>query len=54
MANLLKRFRADDAGSVALEYALIGSIVSVAVIVGALAIGTSLNATFADIAPFMK
>lgn len=46
MANLLKRFRADAAGSVAMEYALIGSIVSVAVIAGALIIGTSLNAEF--------
>jgi pilus assembly protein Flp/PilA len=50
VASLFKRFCADAAGAVALEYALIGSIVSVAVIVGAMALGSSLNTTFADIA----
>jgi pilus assembly protein Flp/PilA len=50
VARLFKRFRADAAGAVALEYALIGSLVSIAVIAGALIIGSSLNADFADIA----
>jgi pilus assembly protein Flp/PilA len=50
VANLLKRFCADAAGSVAMEYALIGSIVSVAVIVGAIVIGSTLNTNFADLA----
>jgi len=54
VARLLKRFCLDTEGSVALEYALIGGIVSVAVIVGALSIGTHLNGALASIAPWMK
>jgi pilus assembly protein Flp/PilA len=50
VASLFKRFCADAAGAVALEYALIGSLISIAVVAGALIIGTSLNASFADIA----
>lgn len=49
MASLFKRFCADAAGAVALEYALIGSLISIAVVAGALIIGTSLNTGFADI-----
>jgi pilus assembly protein Flp/PilA len=50
VASLFKRFRADFAGAVALEYALIGSLISIAVVAGALIIGTSLNTSFADLA----
>ena len=54
MTRLLKRFRADAGGSVAIEYALIGGIVSVAVIVGAIAIGTQLNSGFQSIVGWLK
>jgi pilus assembly protein Flp/PilA len=50
VASLFKRFCADSAGAVALEYALIGSLISIAVVAGALIIGTSLNTSFADLA----
>jgi len=50
VASLFKRFCADAVGAVALEYALIGSLISIAIVAGVLIIGTSLNATFADIA----
>jgi Flp pilus assembly pilin Flp len=54
VAAILKRFRDDAGGSVAMEYALIGSIVSVAVIVGAIVIGSSLNKEFADFVPWLR
>ncbi len=54
MIRLVKRLRADTAGSVAIEYALIGGIVSVAVIVGALAIGTQLNSGFQSLVGWLK
>ncbi len=52
--SLLMRFVADESGTTAIEYALIGSIVSILIVAGAMTIGTKLNTTLADIAPFMK
>ncbi len=46
MKALLRRFRQDGAGSTAIEYVLLGSLVAIAIIVGATALGGSLNATF--------
>lgn len=40
----------DQSGAIGLEYVLVGSIVSIAVITGALTIGGTLNDTFAAIA----
>jgi pilus assembly protein Flp/PilA len=50
MNALLARFAADQSGATAIEYGLIGTLVSVAIIVGALALGTQLNVMFQDVA----
>ncbi|CAN5194900.1 hypothetical protein BH10PSE9_BH10PSE9_08360 [soil metagenome] len=46
MRAILVRFLLDQSGSTALEYALIGSIVSIAIIAGAIALGNKLNNSF--------
>jgi pilus assembly protein Flp/PilA len=46
MGNLLIRFWENESGATSIEYALIGALVSVAIILGAGAIGTKLNSMF--------
>ena len=46
----VKRFMAEERGANAIEYGLIASLISVAIIVGLQAIGTDLQATFNAIA----
>ena len=46
MHTLLKRFAKDESGATAIEYGLIATLIGVAIIVGAGALGTNLNATF--------
>jgi pilus assembly protein Flp/PilA len=46
MRTLLRRFTGDTAGSTAIEYVLLGSLVAIAIIVGATALGGSMNGTF--------
>jgi pilus assembly protein Flp/PilA len=50
MRTLVVRFLADRSGATAIEYALIGSLISIAIIVGATAIGIKLNDAFNSIA----
>jgi pilus assembly protein Flp/PilA len=50
MANLAKRFWADEKGATAIEYALIASFVSMMVIAGSKSIGTNLATTFSTVA----
>jgi pilus assembly protein Flp/PilA len=50
MRTLVARFLADRSGATAIEYALIGSLVSIAIIIGATAIGIKLNDVFNSIA----
>ena len=47
---MIKRFWSDRRGATAIEYALIGSLISLALIAGATLIGGELNGTFADVA----
>lgn len=49
MVRFLKRLASDEAGATAIEYALIASLISVAIIAGATSIGGSLNTTFTNI-----
>ncbi len=51
---LLKRFLTDRSGATAIEYGLIASLVAVAIITGASALGTNLNTTFTNLANNMK
>jgi len=45
----LRRFIADTHGATAIEYAVIASLISIVIVAGAGAIGTSLNAFFQSI-----
>jgi len=47
---MLKRFLQDESGATAIEYALIASLVSLSIIGGATAIGTSTTVTMTSIA----
>ena len=49
MKNLFTRFAKDESGVTAIEYGLIAALIAVAIIVGASALGTSLNAAFSAI-----
>ncbi len=46
MKNLLRRFGQCESGATAIEYGLIASLIGVAIIAGAAALGTSLNSLF--------
>jgi pilus assembly protein Flp/PilA len=46
MKKLFSRLARDESGATAIEYGLIAALVSVALIAGAGALGTSLNNTF--------
>jgi len=47
---MLHRLRRDERGATAIEYGLLASLIAVAIIVGAGALGTNLNSTFNSIA----
>lgn len=46
MKTLFNRFVKDESGATAIEYGLIAALIGVAIIVGATALGGSLNTTF--------
>jgi pilus assembly protein Flp/PilA len=50
MKQLFFRFLTDESGAAAMEYALIGALIAVAVVVGAAALGVTLNARFSTFA----
>jgi pilus assembly protein Flp/PilA len=50
MKTLCRRYLADESGATAIEYALIATLISVAIIAGATALGGALNDTFQGIA----
>lgn len=50
----VKNFLKEEDGVTAIEYGLIASLVAVAIIVGATALGTKLNAMFTYIAGLLK
>ncbi len=45
----VSRFIKDESGATAIEYGLIAALISVVIITGATAIGTSLNSTFSNV-----
>jgi pilus assembly protein Flp/PilA len=49
----IKRFVQDEEGVTAIEYGLIAALIAVAIIVGATAVGTNLNALFSGIAALL-
>ncbi len=46
MKTLFVRFAKDESGATAIEYGLIATLIGVAIIVGATALGTKLNQVF--------
>lgn len=54
MKNLVARFVKDESGVTAIEYGLIASLVGVAIIVGAGALGSKLNTAFNDLSTQVK
>ena len=46
MTKTFKRFLADDSGATAIEYGLIAALIALAIMVGAGAVGNSLDAKF--------
>ena len=52
--TLVQRFLNDQSGATAIEYGLIASLIAVAIIVGAGALGTSLNTTFNNLSTKMN
>ena len=49
MKTLLARFAKDECGATAIKYGLIATLIAVAIIVGATALGTALNTMFSDL-----
>ena len=54
MNKLITRFAKDESGATAIEYGLIATLIGVAIIAGATALGTKLNAVFNGIAGKLK
>lgn len=50
MSGLMRRFVTDESAATSIEYALIGSLLSVAIVAGAMALGSAVNATLQGIA----
>jgi pilus assembly protein Flp/PilA len=50
MGELILRFFKNDSGTTAIEYCLIAVFIALVIVAGANSVGTSLQATFANIA----
>jgi pilus assembly protein Flp/PilA len=50
MRNLFKKFRKNESGATAIEYALIAGLIAVGIIVGAQTLGGQINTQFNEIA----
>ena len=50
MTNILAHFVKDESGATAIEYGLIAALIALAIMVGAGAVGNSLDDKFSDIA----
>jgi len=51
---MLKSFIANESGATAIEYALIASLIAVAIIGALTTLGTKISSTFAEIANTLK
>ncbi len=54
MKNLISKFSADESGATAIEYALLASLIAVAIIAGATTLGEKISDQFTKIAAQMK
>lgn len=53
MFQVMKAFWTEEEGAAAIEYALIAALIAIAIVVGAGALGTSINEIFDKLAAFM-
>ena len=53
MRTVLPRFLRDESAATAIEYGLIASLIAVAIIAGATALGTGINTTFDNLSTKM-
>jgi pilus assembly protein Flp/PilA len=49
MRNFIKRFAANESGATAIEYGLIASLISIAIIAGASNLGKNVSNTFSKV-----
>jgi pilus assembly protein Flp/PilA len=54
MTTHVKYFLGDDSGATAIEYALIASLIAVAIIGGVTALGTRLSQEFSEVSAALK
>jgi pilus assembly protein Flp/PilA len=54
MKNLVSRFAKDESGATAIEYALIASLISVAIITAVTTTGTKVGNTFDGVAAVLR
>ncbi len=54
MSKQIKSFLSNDSGATAIEYALIASLIAVAIIGGLTALGTRLSAEFSEVSSALK
>jgi pilus assembly protein Flp/PilA len=54
MLTIIGRFVEDESGTTAIEYGLIGTLISVAIIAGATTLGNTLNETFQGLSDNMN
>lgn len=50
MVKFFSRFAKNESGATAIEYGLIASLIAIAIIAGARALGSKLSTTFANVA----
>ena len=50
----LKRFHADEAGATAIEYALISSLIALALVAALTALGSQLSGEFSEVSAALK
>ena len=53
MQNFFAQFVSDESGATAIEYGLIASLISVAIVAGAKSLGTNVSGTFSNVAQNM-
>jgi pilus assembly protein Flp/PilA len=51
---LLEKFLKDDSGATAIEYALMGSLIALAIVVALTNLGTGLSTEFSEVSGVMK
>ena len=54
MVKSIRVFLADQSGATAIEYALLGSLIAVAIISALSTLGTKLSSTFSEISSSLK